>query len=107
MSDTDDRWNKIEVEMTKGWGEWPVYFFDFSFGVFNFKIEHTRSDEPIDGRLNFWNVGIYRNSLPAFQTYVDDRPVDVVRDYRRHPCTVDVYRKWFYLKNLILKSKKD
>lgn len=107
MSNDDERWNNIEVKMTEAAAGSPRYFFDFDFGVFRITMDHMRLYEPFEGRTDFWNVGLYRNSLPAFQTFCDDSQETVIKYYRQHSRAVDVYRKWFYLKNLVLKSKKD
>ena len=111
MSDTDDQWNIIEVELNVTESSAPVYFFRFDFGVFAIDMEHTQLIKPFGNKVEYWKSGVYRNSQIAFETDLNnsapDRQPLVIKDYRPHSRVTDIYRKWFYLKNLILKSKKD
>jgi len=111
MTNKHDDWDVLKVEIIKEQLTAPMYRFRFSFGVFDMGIHYTRSIPPFGDNEEYWKSGVYRNGQIAFETDVNDaipsRQSIVVNAYRPHSRAVDIYRKWFYLKNLILKSKKD
>jgi hypothetical protein len=89
----------------------PVYFFRFDFGVFAINMQYALLIQPSGKNNEYWKSGVYRNGQIAFETDLNNSAPDrrhlVIRDFRPHSRVTDIYRKWFYLKNLILKSKKD